>query len=168
MRTATFVFMVVWCITKQGDRNGETVKHFYNCIKVLWQFRTPYCANLRQYSNRPKRSGAHDDANHTYNFRFQLLHQKIVSAYHFAVVCYNNHVQDNMLTSNRFTSIQGKTISWLSEFRVSLQNFRVSFWHLKTASKNTGLNISTEKYKKNYRKPQRNFLSACSVVTSWK
>jgi len=31
------------------------------------------------------------------------------------------------------------------------------------------LNISTEKYMRNYRKSQRNFLSACSVVTSsWK
>jgi len=31
------------------------------------------------------------------------------------------------------TSIQGKTISWLSEVRVLLQNFRVSFWHPKSA-----------------------------------
>jgi len=39
-----------------------------------------------------------------------------------------------MLSSNRLASIQGKTISpWLSEFRLSLQNFRVSFWHPKTA-----------------------------------
>jgi len=31
------------------------------------------------------------------------------------------------------------------------------------------LNISTKKYMRNYGKPQRNFLSACSVVTSpWK
>jgi len=64
---------------------------------------------------------------HPYNFRFQLLHQKIVSAYNIAAVCYNCHVQENMLSSNRFTSIQGKTIPWFSEFRVSLQNFRVSF-----------------------------------------
>jgi len=33
-----------------------------------------------------------------------------------------------MLILFRFTSIQGKTKSWLSEFRVSLQNLRVSFW----------------------------------------
>jgi len=39
----------------------------------------------------------------TYNFRFQLLHRKIVSAYNIAAVCCNNHVQDNMLISNRFT-----------------------------------------------------------------
>jgi len=31
--------------------------------------------------------------------------------------------------------MQGKTISWLSEFRVSLQNIRASFWHPKTAQK---------------------------------
>jgi len=63
----------------------------------------------------------------TYNFRFQFLHQKIVSTYNIAAVGCNSHVQENMLISNRFTSIQGKTISWLSEFRVSFQNFRVSF-----------------------------------------
>jgi len=38
-----------------------------------------------------------------------------------------------MLSSNRFTLIQGKTVYWLSEFRVSLQNFSVSFWHPKPA-----------------------------------
>jgi len=63
----------------------------------------------------------------TYNFRFQLLRQKIVSAHNIAAVCYNRHVQENMLISNRFTSIQSKSIFRLSEFRVSLQNFRVSF-----------------------------------------
>jgi len=63
----------------------------------------------------------------TYNFRFQLLRQKIVSANNIAAVCCNSHVQENMLFSNRFTSIQGKTISKLSEFRLSLENFRVSF-----------------------------------------
>jgi len=63
----------------------------------------------------------------TCTFRFQLLRQKIVSVYDIAAVCCNSHVQENMLSSNRFTSIQSKTISRLSEFRVSLQNFRVSF-----------------------------------------
>jgi len=64
----------------------------------------------------------------TYNFRFQLLRQKIESACNIAAVCCNSHVQENMLSSsNRFTSIQGKTMPWLSEFRVSLQNFKVSF-----------------------------------------
>ena len=48
---------------------------------------------------------------HTYNFHFKLLHQKILSAYNIAAVCCNSHVQENMLSSNRFTSIQGKTIS---------------------------------------------------------
>jgi len=61
-----------------------------------------------------------------YNFRFQLLRQKIVSAYNIAAVYCNSHVEENMLSSNRFTSIQGKTTR-LSEFRVSLQNFKVSF-----------------------------------------
>jgi len=50
-----FAFIVVWCIARQTDRNGETVKHFQNCIKVLSQFRTPCCTNLQQYSNRPRR-----------------------------------------------------------------------------------------------------------------
>jgi len=68
-----------------------------------------------------------------YNFRFQLLLQKNVVAYNIAAVCCNGHVQENILCSNRFTSTQSKTISKLSEFRVSLQNFRVSFWNPITA-----------------------------------
>ena len=50
-----FVFIVFWCIARQADRNGETVKHFHNCIKVLSQFRIPYYPNLRQDSKRLKR-----------------------------------------------------------------------------------------------------------------
>ena len=57
-----FVFIVVWCIARQVDRNGETVKHFRNCMKVLSQLRTPYCTNMRQCNKRPKRVGAHDNA----------------------------------------------------------------------------------------------------------
>ena len=57
-----FVFIVVWCIARQADHNGETVKYFHNYILVLSQFRTPYCTNLRQYSNWPKRGGPHDNA----------------------------------------------------------------------------------------------------------
>ena len=56
------------------------------------------------------------------NSQIQIIH----------VYC-NSHVQENMLFSNRFTSIQSKTMSRFSEFRVS-------FWHPKTALKNTGLN----------------------------
>ena len=44
-----------------------------------------------------------------------------------AAVCCNSQVHVNMLTSSRFTSIQGKTISRISEFGVSFQHFRVSF-----------------------------------------
>jgi len=33
-----FVFIVVWCIARQAGRNGQTVKHIHNCIKVLSQF----------------------------------------------------------------------------------------------------------------------------------
>jgi len=121
---------------RQASRSQcETVKHFHNCIEVLLQFRIPYCTNLRQYSNwgrnEPMRMTMH--RYQTYNFRFQLLRQKIVWAYNIAAVCCNNHVQENMLISNSFTSRQGKTISRLSEIRMSFQNFRVSFWHPKTA-----------------------------------
>ena len=56
-----FVFIVIWCIARQADRNSATAKHFHYCIKALSQFRTPYCTNLRQHT-RPKRSGAHDNA----------------------------------------------------------------------------------------------------------
>ena len=44
---------VVWYITRQADRNGETVKHLHNCIRVLSHF--VHCTNIRQYSNRPSR-----------------------------------------------------------------------------------------------------------------
>jgi len=50
-----FVFIVVWYIARQADRNGETAKHSHNCITVLSHFRAPYCTNLRQYSKRLKR-----------------------------------------------------------------------------------------------------------------
>jgi len=53
----------------------------------------------------------------TYNFRFQLLRQQTELAYDIAAVCCHSHVQENMFSSNRFTSVQGKTISWLSAFR---------------------------------------------------
>jgi len=71
----------------------------------------------------------------SYIFRSQFRRLKIVSAYNIPAVCCNGHVQENMLSSNIFTSIQGKTISWPWEFRVSLQNFRVSFWHPKRLKK---------------------------------
>ena len=63
----------------------------------------------------------------TYKFLFQLLRQKIVSACNIAAICCSSHVQENTLISNRFISIQSKTTPRLSEFKVSLQNFRVSF-----------------------------------------
>ena len=49
------VIIVVWSIVRQADRNGETVKHFHNCIEVLSQFRVSYCTNLRQGSKWLKR-----------------------------------------------------------------------------------------------------------------
>jgi len=35
-------------------------------------------------------------------FRFRLLHQKNVSAYNIAAVCYNSHVQESMLSLKIF------------------------------------------------------------------
>ena len=67
----TFLFIVVWCNARQAGRNHKTVKHFHNCVKVLWQFRATYCTNLRQYSNSPKRGCAHDNYIYKiYNFHF--------------------------------------------------------------------------------------------------
>jgi len=62
---------------------------------------------------------------HTYNFRFQIQYQKIVSGYNIAAVCCNSYEQENMLSSNRFTSRQNHIL--VSEFKVSLQNFWVTF-----------------------------------------
>jgi len=44
-------------------------------------------------------------------------------------------VQKSMFSSNRFTSIQGKTIPWIPKAYVPSQTFRVSFWHLKLPKK---------------------------------
>jgi len=96
-----FVSIAVRCISRQADRIGETVKYFHNRIKVLSQFRTPYCTNPRQYSMRPKRGGAHCVTMHryqNYNFHFQLLRQINVSAYNIQAVCCNSHVQEKMLS----------------------------------------------------------------------
>ena len=116
--------------------NSKTLCH--NCITVFCSFAhhtVQICDSIVRGRSEAVRMAMH--RYQAYNFRFQLLHQKIVLAYNIAAVCCNSHVQENMLSSNRFTSIKSKTISWLSELRVSLQNFRVSFWHLKTALKNT-------------------------------
>jgi len=51
MHSATADLFLHWCITRQADRNGETVKHFHNRVKVLSQFRA-CCANTLQYNNR--------------------------------------------------------------------------------------------------------------------
>ena len=101
-------FIVIWCIVRQVDRNGETVKHFHNCIKVLSQFRTPYCTNLRQHSERPKRCAWQCTNTKLTIFASNFCDRKLRI---FAAVCCNSHVQENMLSSIRFTSIQVKTKS---------------------------------------------------------
>ena len=70
-----FVFIIVWsviyawCMARQGDRSGETVKHFHNCIKIA--FTVSYTilhrsaavwAIFLHYSNRRKGGGAYDNA----------------------------------------------------------------------------------------------------------
>jgi len=117
----------------QADRNSETVKHFHNCIKVLSQLRTPYCTNLPQYSKKREavRMTMHRD--HTYNFRFQLLRQKTVTAYDIAAVCCNSRVRENVLSSKRFTSKQGKIISLA--FRI--QGVIAKFWGVIFTPKNS-------------------------------
>jgi len=96
-------------------------------MKVVSQFRALYYTNLRSIvRGRSEAVRMTIHRCHSYNFRFQLR-QKNVTAYNIAAVCYNGQVQENMLSSNHFTSIQSKSIAKLSEFRVSLQNFRVSF-----------------------------------------
>jgi len=97
-------------------------------MKVLSHFRTPYSTNLRGIARsrcEAVRMTMHR-YHQAYSFHFQLR-RKNVSAHNIVAVCCNGHVQENMVSSNRFTSTQGKTIPRLSEFRVSLQNFRVLF-----------------------------------------
>ena len=121
-----FVFIVVWCIARPANRNVKA--HFHNCIKIFLQFHThnivQFCGSIVRGQSEAVRMTMH--SYQTYTFCFQLLRQKIESTYDIAAVCCNSHVQENMLSSsNRFTSIQGKTISRYS-------GFRVSFWHSKT------------------------------------
>jgi len=90
----------------------ETVKHFLNGLKVLSQFRTPYCTKLRHYSKRPKRSGAHDNAQMP-NVQFSVptsAPENCVGLCNIAGVCCNSHLLENMLISNRFTSTQSKSV----------------------------------------------------------
>jgi len=70
---------------------------------------------------------------HTYNFRFQLLRQKTATAYDIAAVCCNSRVRENVLSSKRFTSKQGKIISLA--FRI--QGVIAKFWGVIFTPKNS-------------------------------
>jgi len=72
-----------------------------------------HCTNLRQYSKRPKRGGAHDNAQIP-----NLQLQPSVAVATCRKTCFP-----------QFVLLQYKQnhILWLSEFRVPLQNIRVSF-----------------------------------------
>ena len=118
-----FVFIVVWCSARHTDRKGETVKHFHNWIKILSQFRTPYYTNLRQYSKRRKWGGAHDNAQMLYlQFSLPTSAPEIVSAYNTAAACCNVFFKSFYFDTRQ-------NLDSVPEFRVSLQNCRVSFWH---------------------------------------
>ena len=80
---------------------------------------------------------------HSHNFRFQLQHQKIMSDYNIAAVCCNSRVQEKMLSSYCFTSIQGKTIS--------------RFQNLGCYGKILGCHFDTQKRLKNHCKRQIGF-----------
>ena len=131
-----FVFIVVWCIASQVDRmmkQQNTSIIALKCFRSFVHHAVQTCGSIMRGRSKAVRIAVH--RYHTYNIRFQLLRQKMVSAYNISAICCNSHVQGNTLSSNPFTSTEGKTISRLSDFRVSLQNFRVSFWHPKTAWK---------------------------------
>jgi len=56
----TFCLHCILIHRQRANRNGETVKHFHNCIKVLSQFRihtVQICGSIAR-----GRSGAHDNA----------------------------------------------------------------------------------------------------------
>ena len=64
LQLPTFCLHAVWCMMHRHASRSQrwNSKTFHNCMKVLSQFRIPYCTNLRQYSKKPKRGGAHDNA----------------------------------------------------------------------------------------------------------
>ena len=102
-----FVFIAVWCIARQADRNGEIF------IKVLSQFHAPYCRNLgRKIAGRSEAVRTTMHRYHTNNFRFQIMCQNIVSAFYIAAVCCNSYVQENLLSSNRLTSRQNPILAF--------------------------------------------------------
>ena len=78
---------------------------------------------------------------HTYNFRFQILCQEIVSAYNIAAICCNSHVQENMLSSNRFTSRQNHILA----FRIQgvIAKFQGVILTPKNGLKNTDHKVQT-------------------------
>jgi len=88
-------------------------KHFHNCMKVLSPFRTPCCTNLQQHTNRPKRGGAHVNAQTPF-LQFSLptsqtpFLQFSLPTSAPASVCCNSHVQENKLSLNRFTQYKAK------------------------------------------------------------
>jgi len=75
---------------------------------------------------------------HTYNFRFQLLRQKIVWAYNIADVCCNGHVQENMLS--QIVSLEYKTKAYLGIQNLGC-HYKISGCHFDTQNrlKNTAL-----------------------------
>ena len=121
MRAATaglFVFIVVWCIARQVVRNGEKVKHFHNCMKVLSQFvhqTVQICSSIVTGRNEAVHMIMH--RYHSYNFRFQLLRQKIVSVYNVAAVCCM-YVSSYIATFHR--SIKRSHHRWFSHNQLAI------------------------------------------------
>jgi len=73
-------------------------KQFHNCIKCFRSFvhhTVEICGSIVRGRSEGVRMTTH--RYQTYNFRFQLLRQKNVSAYNIAAVCCKSHVQENML-----------------------------------------------------------------------
>ena len=110
---------------------------------MLLHFHTSCYTNLWQCRNRSKRGGAHNSAQiisvrcHSYNFRFQLPRQRIVSVHNNAACC-NSHVQENMLSSNRFTSIQAKPHFGIQNLGCHCKFLGCHFDTQKRLKKNTG------------------------------
>ena len=110
-------------MVKQQSTSIITLKCFRSFVHHIAKI----CGSIVRGRNEAVRMTMH--RYQIYNFRFQLLRQEIVPACNIATVFCNLHVQENLLSWKNFTSRQSKTISRFLEFRVPLQNFRVSFWH---------------------------------------
>ena len=98
---------------------------------------------------------------HSYNFRIQLLRQKIVSVCNIAAVCCNSHVQENILSLNRFTQYKAN-----HGFQNLGCHYKILGCHFYTQKGLKKTLMSTQSKKKLYFNP-KNVIPRCEFAHKW-